>query len=253
MPEPRTIEERILSQAVEKRLSTELDQIKKIEVDVQTDIGKIVQGQLDGISLTGEGLVIQENLRVQEINLQTESIDIDPFSVIFGQLKLNQPVNAIARITIREADINRALSTDLVRNLLECVELQVNNQIVSLIPEQIEIFLPEDGKIGIRGKMLIKEIANTHVLGYTAILQTQTELKTLLLESFQCTEGKGIAIELILACIQKIKDLINLPDFEWGEMRFCIQDIKVENKMLILLVKADVRQIALNRIDTSRK
>ncbi|QMS90147.1 DUF2993 domain-containing protein [Nostoc edaphicum CCNP1411] len=243
MPDQHGFEEKIISQEAEKRIAEKLDEVEEIEIDVQTDLLKIVQGQADGVSFAGQGLVIQEDIRVQEITLQTDSIAINPFSAIFGQIELNEPVNAIARIIVTEVDINRALASDFARSWMQNFELNVDGEIVSFEPEEIQVFLPGDGKIECKGKVLLKEMGNTRPLAYTAIARPRTHSQPAMLESFNCTEGEGVSIELIAAFIQKAKELMNLPSLKWEDIAFSIKDIEVEIGSLILMIETQVRQI----------
>ncbi|MCC5617535.1 DUF2993 domain-containing protein [Nostoc sp. CHAB 5836] len=243
MPDQHRLEEQFLSQEAERRISDKLDEVEKIEIDVQTDLLKIVQGQADGVSVTGQGLVIQEGIRVQEIKLQTDSIAINPFSAIFGRIELNEPVNAIARIILTEVDINVALASDLVRSQMQNLQLNVDGEIVSFEPQQIQVFLPGNGKMEFRGKVLLKEMGNTRPFAYTAIARPQTHSQPAMLESFNCTEGGGISIELVTALMQKAKELMNIPYFQWEDMAFNIKDIKVEIGNLIVMVETKVKQI----------
>ena len=82
MPEEQRLEEQLLSQSAENIVSDRLDSVEKIDVDVQTDLLKMVQGQVDGVSFAGQGLVMK-GIRVQEIKLQTDSVDINPFKRSF--------------------------------------------------------------------------------------------------------------------------------------------------------------------------
>ncbi|BDI19269.1 hypothetical protein ANSO36C_50710 [Nostoc cf. commune SO-36] len=243
MPDEHRLEEKFLSQEAERRISEKLDEVEEIEIDVQTDILKIVQGQADGVSVAGQGLVIQEGLRVQEIKLQTESIAINPFNAIFGQIELNQPVNATARIIVTEVDINHALTSDLIRTQMQNLQLDVDGDIVSFEPQEIQVFLPGDGKIECRGKVLLKEMGNTRPFAYTVILRLPNNLQSAMLESFNCTEGEGISIQLVTAFMHKVKELISLPYLKWEDIAFSIKDIKVEIGSLILLVETQVKQI----------
>ncbi|QKQ76590.1 DUF2993 domain-containing protein [Nostoc sp. TCL240-02] len=248
MPDEHRLEEQFLSQEAERRISEKLDEAEKIEIDVQTDLLKIIQGQADGVSVVGQGLVIKENIRVQEIHLQTDSIAINPFSALFGQIELNQPVNTIARIILTETDINRTLASDFVNSQMQDFDLDVDGKIVSFEAQKIEIFLPGDGKIESRGRVLLKEKGNTRVLGYTAIACPRTHSQPAMLESFNCTEGGGISIEVVTALMQKAKELMNIPYFKWEDMVFHIKDIKVGIGSLILMVETQVKQIPSSSI-----
>ncbi|MFN6487354.1 MULTISPECIES: DUF2993 domain-containing protein [unclassified Nostoc] len=243
MPDEHRLEEQFLSQEAERRISEKLDDAEKIEIDVQTDLLKIVQGQADGVSVAGLGLVIEKDVRVQEIKLQTDSININPLSAIFGQIELNEPVNATARIILTEVDMNRTLASDFVRSKMQDFDLNVDGRIVSFEAEKIEIFLPGDGKIECRGRVLLKEKGNTRPLAYTATLRPRTSSQPAMLESFNCTEGGGISIEVVTALMQKAKEWMNIPYFKWEDMVFHIKDIKVETGSLVLLVETQMRQI----------
>ncbi|WP_414512607.1 DUF2993 domain-containing protein [Nostoc sp. PCC 9305] len=243
MPDEHRLEEQFLSQEAEKQVSNQLDEVEQIEIDVKTDLLKILQGQSDGVAVAGQGLVIKEDIRIQEIKLQTDSIAINPFSALFGQIKLNEPVNTIARVILTEVDINRALTSEFVRSQMQNFELNVDRGIVSFEPEEIQVFLPGDGKIEFRGKVLLKEMGNTHPLAYTAIARPRTNSQPAMLEGFNCTEGEGISIELITAFMQKAKELMNIPSFKWEDISFSIKDIEVQKGTLIVMLEAQIKQI----------
>ncbi|MDZ8187946.1 MAG: DUF2993 domain-containing protein [Nostoc sp. ChiSLP02] len=243
MSDEQRLEEKLLSEEAERRISENLDNVEQIEIDVQTDLLKILQGQADGVSVAGEGLVIQQDLRVQEIKLQTEAITLNPLSAIFGEIKLDRPVNAIAKMTMTEADINRALSSDFIEKQMQSFELNVDGEIVSLEAEKIQLFLPSPGKIEFRGKILLKERGNTRPLAFTAIARPRKHSQPVMLESFHCTEGEGVSIEFITALMHKAKELMKIPYFKWDDIIFRIKDLEVEIGNLILKVEAQVKQI----------
>ncbi|MFN6526478.1 DUF2993 domain-containing protein [Nostoc sp. ChiSLP03a] len=243
MPNEHRLEEEFLSQEAEKQVSNQLDEVEEIEIDVKTDLLKILQGQADGVAVAGQGLVIKEDIRVQEIKLQTDSIAINPFSALFGQIELNEPINTIARVILTEVDINRALTSEFVRSQMQNFELNVDGEIVSFEPEEIQVFLPGDGKLEFKGKVQLKEMGNTRPLAYTAIARPRTHSQPAMLKAFNCTEGEGISIELTTALMQKAKELMNIPSFKWEEIAFSIKNLEVQKGTLILMLEVQVKQI----------
>jgi hypothetical protein len=89
--------------------------------------------------------------RIQEINLQTDNIIVDPLSVILCQIKLNTPVNANIPIVLTEADINYALTSEMISNLVKKFSLNVDGEIVSFEPQEMQILLKSDGKLEFQG------------------------------------------------------------------------------------------------------
>jgi hypothetical protein len=243
MPDEQSLEGKLLSQEAERKILHELNEAEKIDIDVQTDVLKIVQGQANAVSFTGQGIVTKEDIRVQEIKLQTDSIAINPLSALFGQMKLDEPINAVARIIMTEVDINHALKADFTRDFAKNFQLNVDGEIINLESQQVQMFLPGDNKIEFQGKALLKEKGSTRSLSYTASVYPRTHSQPLTMESFNCTEGGGISIEIIVALMQKVKELVNQTYFEWEDTFFRVKDMKVEKGSLTLLIEAYMKQI----------
>ncbi len=242
MSQERKIEENLLSQAAENTLSHQLDQAEKIDVDVQTDLLKIVQGQADTVSLAGKGLEVQE-VRIQEIQVQTDQISINPLSAIFGQIELEQPVNTKVRVVLKEADVNHALTSDFVRSKLRPFDLNVDGKTVKLQLQKIQLSLPGDGKIQIDGIVQIQEQAHTSQLGFRSMFSPRTLNKPILMESFNCTQGEGISLNIVVVLMNKIKELIDLPYLEFDDTRFRILNLEVQKGSLVFLMEAKMKQI----------
>jgi hypothetical protein len=126
---------------------------------------------------------------------------------------------------------------------LQNFDLDVDGRIVIFEAQKIEIFLPGDGKIECRGRVLLKEMGNTRLLGYTAIARPRTHSQPAMLESFNCTEGEGISIEVVTAFMQKVKQLMNIPYFKWEHTAFTIKEIEVQKGNLILMIEVQMKQM----------
>ena len=240
--EPR-LEEQVLSEAAEMTLSTQLDEVEDIQIDVRTDLLKIVQGQVDSVSIAGQGLVMQKDVRVQEMQLRTNTIVINPLRAIFGQIELDQPVDANVRLVLTEEDINRALKSDYVRGKLQSLNLNVDGQIVTLEPQQLQVHLPGDSKLIFKGTFLLHEISKTQPLGFTGTLRLRSMKQPLLLESFHCNQGEGISLELAFTVIKQVREWLNLPFFELEEMALHLTDVEVLSGSITVHAQAYVRQL----------
>ncbi|MDF5721244.1 MAG: DUF2993 domain-containing protein [Rhizonema sp. PD37] len=242
MPDEQRLEEQLLSHGAGKMISEQLDKLGKVDVDVQTDLFKMIQGQVDGVSLSGEGLELQD-IRVQEITLQTDNIAINPLSALFGQIELSQPVNATVRIVLTEEDINRALSSDSIRSQMPTYELNVDGEIVSLKPLEMQIQLPSDRQMGFTGIVLLKEKGDTRTVGFTAMVRPRTSTEPIILESFNCTQGEGICLDTVAALIVKVKELVDLPSFEYQKTALSIKSLVVQKGSMKILAQAHVTQM----------
>lgn len=241
--EPR-LEEEALSKAAEMWLSSQLDEVEKIDVDVEANLLEMVQGEADSVSIKGQGLVMQKDIRVQEMQLHIARTAINPFSALVGKLELNQPTDAIARLVLTEQDINRAFNSDYIRSKIPNLKLNVEGKTAIIEPQQLELHLPSDGKMVFNANMLLRdEIGKTKQIGFTATMLVKTAEQPLLMEGFNCTPDQGISLELAIAFLQKLRELVNLPYYELEGMALRVKDVDVQKGRLTLHAEAHVKQL----------
>lgn len=243
MPDEPRPEAQALSDVAEMSLSAQLDEVENLDVDVRTNLLKMVQGQADSVSITGQGMVMQKDIRVHELELHTHKIAIDLLSAILGQIELNRPVDATARLVLTEKDINRALNSDYIRRKFPCFEVNVDGEIVGLEPQKLAIHLPGSGRMLFRGTILLHERGNTRQVGFNAAFQPRTHSQPVMLEEFNCSEGEGISLELTVALMNKVRELIDLPYFELEGIALRVKQLDVQEGRLTLHTEAYVRQI----------
>lgn len=243
MPEQPNLEEQALSEAAAMTISTQLDEVDNLDVDVKTNLLKIVQGQADSVSLVGQGLVMQKDIRVQEMELHTEKVDINPLSALFGQIELNKPVDATARLVLTEQDLNRALNSDYIRSNYPNLQINVEGQVVTLEPQKLEVFLVTNNKMTFKGTIILQENGISRSISFIAIVCLPTISQPLLLESFHCAEGEGVTLEFALALLQKAKELLNLPYIDLEGMALRVKTLEVQAGSLTLHTEAYVRQL----------
>nr|WP_290224847.1 DUF2993 domain-containing protein [Trichocoleus desertorum] len=241
--EPR-LEEQILAQLMEAGLASQLDAAEAIAVDVHTDLGKIVQGQANEVSVAGQGLVIEPNIRVQQLDVHTHGVKINPLSVLLGKVKLEHPVNTVMRVVMTEADLNQTLNSDAIHKYLSPWELDVEGEIVTVeLQQPMEIRLLSGGKIQFAGNLLRREHHQEQRSQFSAVILPKTSDRPVLLEEFRCHPGQGLPFALTFAFFQKLKELLEVPYFEWQGIVCQIQHLEVQPGNLVLQLEAHVYQI----------
>lgn len=245
MPEEPRLEEQALSQAVEMGLSSQMHNVETIAVDVRTNLLKLILGKADSISLAGSGLTMQKDIRVQEMQMHADKVAINPLSAVLGQIELNQPVDTTVRVVLTEEDINRALNSDYIKAKLIPLELCVDGQIVTIeLQLPLLLHLPGDGKIEFSGAIVLHETGKTRQVGFTAGFLSRTHEYPVRLEEFRCTPGVGgISLQLTLAIMHKLTEIVNLPYFDLEGMAVRIQELSVQKASLTLIAEAHVYQL----------
>jgi hypothetical protein len=242
MSSNKKLEEQFVGQVAETTISQQLDAAKNVDVDIQTDFLKILQGQADAVSFEGQGLVIKD-IRVEDIKVQTDKVDINPLSAVFGQVELNKPVNAKVRVIMTEADINRALTSKYIRSKWIRFDLNVDGEIIGLIPQTIQIRFPDEGKIECVGKVILEKNNTQSSLEFIAAVRPRTQIQPIMLESFVCSQGQAISFDITVALIKKVEELVNSAYFELDDIALRIQEMTVHKGSIMLITQAYIRQI----------
>lgn len=244
MPHEPRLEEQVIEQIVAVGLSSKLDEADNIDVEIRTNLLKMIQGQADAVSLVGQGLLMQDYIRVQAMELHTGRIAINPLSMLFkGQLELNQPLDATARFVLTEQDINQALNSDYIKLHLPNLELNVNGQL-TMETQQLKVHLPGAGKIVCSGNFLLHKLDKTREVCFTAAVRPQIgNENNLWLEAFHCSEGEEISLELALALTKKVRELLKSPDFELKGMVLRIKNLDVQEGGITLETEAQISEL----------
>jgi len=243
MSDSPRLDEQAIALAAQAGLSSQLDAAEKIDVDIRTDLLKAVQGQADSINISGQGLVLQEDIRVQEMELRLDNVAIDPISALFGQVELTHPVDAIAKLVLTQEDLNRTLSSDYVKNQMQKLELNVDGEIVTIAIQHLELFLPSENKIEVNGSALLAQMDNTREIGFNAVIRPRTPQQPILIESFKCQDGQNISLELAVALLERMQQLTQSPFIELEKMALRINELEVKPGKLTLYTEAHVREI----------
>ncbi|MGB3653195.1 MAG: DUF2993 domain-containing protein [Rivularia sp. (in: cyanobacteria)] len=217
-----------------------------LNLDVQTDLLKAIQGHADGVSFEGKGLKFKD-IRLSEIQLKTDDIDINPLKVLLGEVELDHPINVDTRIVIEEADINEALKLDLVRNILyEFLTFHTEIKIASMYPENLQLHLPGNSIIEIEGEVVLDSGREKKPLGLKADMRLESLEKPIILDCFKCNTPDGIDLEVMNALISKINQVRKSPYFKLKDVALRINRLEVQQGSIILQAQINLQQIPDN-------
>lgn len=243
MPDSPGLGEQALNKAAEIGLSSQLDAVENLDVSIKTDPLKLVQGQVDTVTIEGEGLVMQKDLRMEEIEMQINSVAINPLSAAFGKIELTKPTVGSARVVLTEADINRAFNSEYVRSKLQSQKIHIQGQSMTISPQNVEFRLPGEGKVALNASIVLVENGENHQVAFSAIPRVNTNGTTVSLENVEYGEDEEISPELTQALIDQTSEILNLSNFDLEGMSLRVKRLEVEVGKLTLQAEAYVEQI----------
>lgn len=234
--------EQALNKAAEIGISSQLDAVENLDVNIQTDPLKLIQGEVDAVAVAGEGLVMQGDLRVEELTMQMNSVAINPLSAAFGKIELTKPTDASVRAVLTEADINRAFNSEYVRSQLRNQQIHVNGQLTTIEAKQVDFRLPGAGKVVLNATVVLDN-KETKQVAFSAEPRVNVNGQTVSLENVEYGEAEEISPELTKALVDETSEILNLSNFDLQGMTLSINNLEVEAGKLTLQAQAYVEQI----------
>ncbi|TBR60428.1 hypothetical protein B4U84_06060 [Westiellopsis prolifica IICB1] len=243
MSENPGLGEQALNKAVEMGLSSQLDEVKNLDVNVKAEPLNLVQGQVEAVSIEGEGLVMQQELRMEKIEMEISSVAINPLSAAFGKIELTKPTQGHALVILTEEDINRAFNSEYIGSQLQNQKIHVNGQLVTVVPRNVDFRLPGDSKVTLNATLFLKESNENHNIAFSAIPHVSENGKTVTLDNVEYSDNQEVSQELTQTLVNTTSQILNLNNFDLQGIDLTIKSLEVEVDKLILKAEAEVEQI----------
>jgi len=242
MQEKGDIGEQALSKAAEIAISSQLDEVENLDVDIRTDPLKLIQGELESVKIEGKGLVMQKDLRTEELEVKTTNIAINPLSAAFGKIELTCPTEADAHVVLTEQDMERAFNSEFIHQKLQNLDVNVNGQLMTINTRQVEFQLPGEGKIALKAEIQPKGTGEMKQVAFTTVPRLVTGGEKVVLEDVQYLEGEDLSPEITATLLERAGELLDLRNFELEGMSLRLKGLDVQKGKLTLQATALVEQ-----------
>ena len=102
---------------------------------------QIILGKVDRVRVAGRGVYVLEFLRIDQIDLETDPISIDPSVLESGKVILRRPLQAAVRVVLRSEDINTALRSPNIQSSFKNLSIDITG--TNKTPEILDLLNPE--------------------------------------------------------------------------------------------------------------
>jgi hypothetical protein len=240
---PGGLGEQAINKMAEIAIASQLDEAEDLEVKVKTDPGQLAQGELESLEIAGEGLVMQKDLRMEEMDITINGVAVSPMQALFGNLQLKKPTEGTAKILLTEADLNRAFNADILRGQMEQLQVSVQGESVTLDIQHIRISLLPNGKVGIDADVFQTPPQAQKSVSFTTTPKVSDNGRKVLLEQVEYAEGKELSEDLTAALLDQAKEILSLENFEMEGIHLHIHQLEVTQGKMYLQASADVTQL----------
>lgn len=238
----RSLGEQAIDKVAEIAIASKLDESETLSVTVDTDPGQLAQGSVEAVAVEGKGLVMQQDLRVEDLQIHIKDIAVNPLTAMFGKIELNGPAFGTARAVLTESDLNRAFNSEYISRKLNNLKVTVDGKLLTIDVQTMQCQLQQTGKIAINAEVLVRETASTEKIYFTAKPQLEAGGWAISLQDVEYPENKEFSPEFTAALADKAGEVLNLRNFELEGMSLRVQQLNVEAGLLTLQAEAKVEQ-----------
>ncbi|NJK74990.1 MAG: DUF2993 domain-containing protein [Microcoleus sp. SU_5_6] len=240
----RNLGEQAIDKVAEIALASQLDESESLSVTVQSEPIQLAQGEVNAVTIEGQGLVMKQDLRMEELQVHVKDISVNPLSAMFGKIELNGPALGTARAVLKESDINRAFNSEYIGDKLRELKVDRAGKLLTVDIKSVGCKLLPSGRIALEAEVFVRETGSTEKIYFTAKLQVDAGGWAVSLEDVEYPENQEFSPELTAALAQKASEVLNLRNFELEGMSLRIQQLNVESGLLTVQAEAKVEQFS---------
>ena len=233
--------EKAISKAAELGLSSQLDEAENLDVNVRTNPLDIMQGEIDSVSVKGEGLVMKKELRAEKLRIETSSISVNSIKAAMGNIELTKPTDARMLVALKEEDLQNAFNSEYIKDKLQNIEIECEGKEVKAQIDRVEFALLDDGKIGLKADVYLVDRDSPEKISLTAIPKIDNAGNCIKLESVEYLQDAGSNLEVAKAIVNSAEEILDLRNFELDTMSLQVRKLDVKLGKLTIEADAEVR------------
>lgn len=221
----QSFEKAALSTAAEMGMESQLEAAESIDVDIDARASKLVQGQLDSVSIDGVGTCMKDGLRVEALHLETDAIAIDPIKAVFGKIELTRSTHASAEVTLTESDINDALASEYLKQKMQDVPFMVGGIDKTLRVQDAAIQLLGEGKIYAAMLIQLSDESDSRQVVFTTALEVRSDCEGVELTNIEYKNGKSLPPDTTQILAEHAARLLNFSNFALDGMALNVETL----------------------------
>lgn len=229
-----------LSKAAEIGLQSQLDDADELNVSIETNPMSLMGGEVDSVTVSGKNLVMQQELQAETLTVKTGSIKVNPWQAALGKIELERSTEAIAKIKLSEADINKAFNSQFVHTQIPTIVVDIDGQSAEVVAQEIKFSLPGNNRIALTANIKNVETNNVQQMSFTAVPKIVANGNRLKLEEIDYGDEAEISPDLTMAILKQVSDLLDMRNFAVPSLDLQLTELEVLAGHLVLVSEATV-------------
>ena len=232
--------EQAINNIAKAGIEATLDNSESLEVDLHSNPLDLMQGEIDSVSVKGEGLVMKKELRADKLRIETNGISINSIKAAMGNIELNKPTDARMLVVLKEADLQNAFNCEYVKDKLQNLKIDLDGEQVTAKIEQVNFLLPDIGKVKLEANVHLVETDQNEKISLTAVPEINNEGNCINLKSIEYLQDTKYNTAVAKAIIDSAEEILDLRNFELDTMSLRVRKLDVNLGKLTIEADAEI-------------
>ena len=232
--------EQAINNIAKAGIEATLDNAESLEVDLHSNPLDLMQGEIDSVSVKGEGLVMKKELRADKLRIETNSISINSLKAAMGNIELSKPTDARMLVVLKEDDLQNAFNCEYVKDKLQNLKIDLDGEQVTAKIEQVNFLLPDIGKVKLEANVHLVETDQNEKISLTAVPEINNEGNCINLKSVEYLQDTKYNTEVAEAVIGSAEEILDLRNFELDAMSLRVRKLDVNLGKLTIEADAEI-------------
>lgn len=237
------IGEKTINAIATKAFARQIKSSSKLSVKVKTDSNNLSKGVLQSLAIDGEGLVMNKNLQMQQMNITLNDIAVNPLKALMGDVQLTQPSYGDACIVLNEKDIETALNIENLNKEIEQYNIYLEDELVTIYIHRVDCRILNDGRVAVKAKCKVAETGKTQGICLVIKPRVCHTGKGILIDDVEFTQGKELSPILLNALLKEAKKIFNLHNFKMDGISLDVHQLETEEGQLNLSAIAGITHL----------
>jgi hypothetical protein len=237
------IGENTINKIAEMAFASQIKGAEKLTVRVKTNPSQLAKGILDSLAIDGQGLVMQHDLSMEQMQMTLNRVAVSPWKALMGNVKLTQPSQGTACIVFSESDIETALSVDNLNQQLLNYDIYLDDHPIKVKFKKVDCRILKDGRIAVKAKLNIPEKDTYKAVCLILKPSICATGKGISLESFECTQGQELSPIFLKTILEEAAKILNLIRFKKDGISLDVNKLDVQEGKLNLGADAGITHL----------
>lgn len=220
-------------------IEAQLDATEGLDVNIRTSPLDLMQGEIESVSVKGDGLVMKKELRAEKLRIETNSIAINSIKAAMGNIELIKPTDARMLVVLKEEDLQSAFNCQYVKDKLQNLKMDYEGETTVKV-EEIKLALPDSGKVKLEATIYLVEKDRQEKISLTAIPRINDTGDCINLESVEYLQDAEYNADVAKALLDSAKEILDLRNFELDEMSLRVRKLDVDLGKLTIEADAEI-------------